>query len=259
MSILDFENEKTNVEDKNFSRRNFLRLTFSLAVGTLLVPMDSAEAKKKKIIEKDSDKIVQPKTEIISMPSIGGKTESLQLIEPNLRFRRQPELRRKTDQIIIHHVGGTDREVSAATIHQWHLQNGWVGIGYHFVIHKDGRVERGRPLNTVGAHCQGQNDHTIGINLTGNFDYSRPTDAQLAAAEILLSNICMIYKLDPGSRAIFGHRDFNNTRCPGANAYVELPTIIEQTQNRFKVIEEISRQARTEQKNTYPEDPRSNA
>ncbi|MBP9550733.1 MAG: hypothetical protein KBE34_02250, partial [Veillonella sp.] len=35
------------------------------------------------------------------------------------------------------------------------VKNGWAGIGYHFVIRKDGTIERGRPLSVVGAHDKG--------------------------------------------------------------------------------------------------------
>ena len=54
-----------------------------------------------------------------------------------------------TDAIIVHHVGNTNADVSAATMHEWHKANGWSGIGYHFVIRKDGTIEAGRPMNTV--------------------------------------------------------------------------------------------------------------
>ncbi|MBP9551198.1 MAG: N-acetylmuramoyl-L-alanine amidase, partial [Veillonella sp.] len=50
------------------------------------------------------------------------------------------------------------------------VKNGWAGIGYHFVIRKDGTIERGRPLSVVGAHAQGNNLHTIGICMARNFE-----------------------------------------------------------------------------------------
>ena len=34
----------------------------------------------------------------------------------------------------MHHIGNTDADVSAATVHRWHLANGWAGIGYHYLI-----------------------------------------------------------------------------------------------------------------------------
>ncbi|WP_244944586.1 N-acetylmuramoyl-L-alanine amidase [Mitsuokella multacida] len=134
--------------------------------------------------------------------------------------------RRRTDAIIVHHVGNTNADVSAETIHQWHLANGWAGIGYHFVIRKDGSIEQGRPMDTVGAHCYGENDHTVGVNLVGNFEDYVPEDAQVASAKRLLAALCRNYGFAPSGSTIFGHRDFNATACPGQNLYDMLPDII---------------------------------
>ena len=59
--------------------------------------------------------------------------------------------------IVIHHTGQADIDASAEQIHEWHQNQGWSGIGYHFVVRKDGAVERGRPIWAVGAHAQGDN------------------------------------------------------------------------------------------------------
>lgn len=134
--------------------------------------------------------------------------------------------RRVTDAIIVHHVGNTNADVSAETIHRWHLQNGWAGIGYHFVIRKDGTIEAGRPMNTVGAHCYGENSHTVGVNVVGNFEDYMPEDAQIASAKRLLAALCRYYGLNPDGSTIFGHRDFNATACPGQNLYDMLPDLI---------------------------------
>ena len=150
----------------------------------------------------------------------------VQIRETYLRFLSLTN-RTVTDMIVIHHVGGTDHEVSAAEIHRWHLHNGWAGIGYHYVIHKDGSIERGRPRDAVGAHCYGENDHTIGINLVGNFQVAVPTGAQLDAAAALVAQLCQIYRIRPGAGSIVGHRDLNSTECPGQNLYDQLPDLRE--------------------------------
>ena len=51
--------------------------------------------------------------------------------------------RRSTTRIILHHAAAS--KCTAQQIHSWHLANGWVGIGYHFFVRKDGSVYRGRP------------------------------------------------------------------------------------------------------------------
>ncbi len=84
---------------------------------------------------------------------VQGADAKVVIKKPKLAFAETLAHRPVTNMIIIHHIGGTSREVSAAEVHQWHLQNGWAGIGYHFLVHKDGPSEAGRPIDTEGAHC----------------------------------------------------------------------------------------------------------
>lgn len=151
--------------------------------------------------------------------------EPMAIKETHFHFVEQLILRPKTDMIVIHHVGIPDGDTSAAAIHRAHLANGWAGIGYHYVIRKDGTIERGRPLATVGAHAEGQNYHTVGINVTGNFEKEIPTPAQIHSLEGLVTWLCKIYNITPGTHTIVGHRDVNSTDCPGRHLYVMLPQI----------------------------------
>ena len=70
---------------------------------------------------------------------------------------------------VIHHTDSHD--VSAEEIDRWHKERGWDGIGYHFVIRKNGAVEKGRPLTSKGAHARDRN-HYIGIALTGKDEFT---------------------------------------------------------------------------------------
>ena len=135
-----------------------------------------------------------------------------------------------TDCIVVHHIGmANNDDVSAETVHQWHLNQGWAGIGYHFLIRKDGTVEQGRPLGTVGAHVYGENRHTVGINLAGNFEMGVPTEAQKNSAARLIAALCTVYQLDPmWQGTVKGHRDLNATACPGRYLYADLPDIVQQ-------------------------------
>lgn len=151
--------------------------------------------------------------------------EPMAIKETHFQFRETLLLRPKTDMIVIHHVGIPDGDTSAAAIHRAHLANGWAGIGYHYAIRKDGTIERGRPLATVGAHAEGQNYHTVGINVTGNFEKEIPTPAQIHSLESLAAWICKIYSIVPGPSTIVGHRDVNSTDCPGRHLYSLLPQI----------------------------------
>lgn len=44
---------------------------------------------------------------------------------------------------------------------------GWSDIGYHFVVRRDGTLEKGRPLEQRGAHVKGWNRKSIGIVWVG--------------------------------------------------------------------------------------------
>lgn len=152
-------------------------------------------------------------------------SEGLAIEETNFHFTEPLLVRPKTDMIVIHHVGIPDGDTPAAAIHRAHLANGWAGIGYHYVIRKNGVIERGRPLAVVGAHAYGENYHTVGINVTGNFDKEVPTDAQMKSLTELVTALCRIYHIDPGPATIVGHRDVNSTDCPGKNLYRLLPQL----------------------------------
>ena len=136
--------------------------------------------------------------------------------------------RDSTDAIVIHHTGnGEDCDPDAVQINRWHQANGWTCIGYHYVIRKDGTVEQGRPHWTIGAHCEGDNYHTIGIHFSGDFMEDRePTEAQLVSGAQLIANICTDYGIPIDADHILGHRDFMATSCPGNNLYAKLPKLI---------------------------------
>ena len=142
---------------------------------------------------------------------------SVDIVETNLDFIRLSE-RSYTDMVVIHHTGCNDIDASAEQIHEWHLANpGWVGIGYHYVIRKDGTIERGRPEWAIGSHAYGENSHTIGIHLSGDFEQAYPTDKQLDRCGALVADICDRYGIPIDRAHIVGHGELMATSCPGVN------------------------------------------
>ena len=137
----------------------------------------------------------------------------MQIKETKLSFKSGMKQRNKTNRFIIHHTASQD--VPASTIHQWHLNQGWSGIGYHFVIRQNGDIERGRAENLIGAHAgEKGNPDSIGIVLTGNFETGKPTTAQIDSLLWLLKDY-----LFPkyGVKPVIGHKDVMATACPGRN------------------------------------------
>ena len=131
-----------------------------------------------------------------------------------------------TDMIVIHHTGNPeDDDLSAEEIHESHLAQGWAGIGYHFVIRKDGTIEQGRPMDAIGAHAYGENSHTVGIHVCGNFDLVSPTQAQVESLSYLVGWVAEYYGVTPDYMHVVGHRDLMATACPGENLYNLLQTV----------------------------------
>ena len=127
------------------------------------------------------------------------------------------------NHLVLHHsaypmgrVGGTTLAAECRhmrEIERWHVDRGFLAIGYHFVVSPSGRVFRGRPVDRLGAHCKGHNVGTLGICLMGDFERERPTRAALDALRLVRE------RLVPGGAALplRGHRDHKGqaTACPG--------------------------------------------
>lgn len=111
--------------------------------------------------------------------------------------------------IILHH--SATEFATPQLIHNAHLHNGWKGIGYHFLITKDGTIYRGRPENAVGAHTKKNNYDSFGICLEGNFQIDDITSEQ----EDSLIKLCGMLMDKYSISTILKHSDVYNTACPG--------------------------------------------
>lgn len=101
------------------------------------------------------------------------------------------------------------------TIHKWHVAKGWKGCGYHYVIRQNGRVETGRTLEEIGAHARGFNKESVGICLTGKYNFSV---AQFKSCNSVIRNLLEIYNLSWDD--VFLHSDLNsNKTCPNFKLY----------------------------------------
>lgn len=134
----------------------------------------------------------------------------MEIIETNLNFKAMSN-RQTTERIILHHSASS--VASAEDIHRWHLNNGWEGAGYHFLVRKNGLIYRLRPENKIGAHASGSNYNSLGICFEGNFEVEEMPDIQVQAGKELVAYLKNKY----GINKVQGHRDVNNTSCPGRN------------------------------------------
>ena len=125
----------------------------------------------------------------------------------------------RTITLIVIHCSAVrpDQTSSAAQIDTWHRDRGFhLGIGYHYVVRRDGEIEPGRPEWMVGAHCLNHNAHSIGVCYEGGLDIrGQPddtrTEAQKASLRRLLEDLHRRYP----KALIVGHHDLNPQKdCP---------------------------------------------
>ena len=135
----------------------------------------------------------------------------MQIIETTYKWAGSLARRGVTRRIILHHAAAVT--CTPQQVHQWHLANGWSGIGYHFFVRKDGSVYRGRPEDTVGAHAGNNNYDSIGVCFEGSFDREEMPAAQKQAGKELVAYLKQKYGISTVQR----HSDVNATGCPGGH------------------------------------------
>ena len=116
-----------------------------------------------------------------------------------------------------------EQNIGVVEIRKWHVEERrWSDVGYHYIIRRNGRLEKGRPEDLGGAHVQGHNHDTVGICLVGGVDgQNEPqqnfTESQFAT---LLKLLVTLKKRYPQAH-ITGHRDFPGVdkACPCFNAH----------------------------------------
>ena len=134
----------------------------------------------------------------------------MNIIETSWNWNGSMSKRGRTDYIALHHAAAVT--CSAQQIDEWHKNNGWSGIGYHYFVRKDGSIYRGRPEWALGAHVSGMNNCSLGICAEGDYDKEQAMPAaQKSAIIALIKDVKSRY---PQAK-IVGHRDIGSSDCPG--------------------------------------------
>jgi len=133
-------------------------------------------------------------------------------------------MRKSTNWIAIHcSATRPSQDVGAADIRKWHKAQGWSDVGYHFVIRRNGKIEKGRAVDAVGAHVAGFKTISVGICMVGGVsqkDFTKAennfTKEQWASLKKLVADLSARY---PKAK-VRGHRDFPkvNKACPSFDA-----------------------------------------
>jgi N-acetylmuramoyl-L-alanine amidase len=138
---------------------------------------------------------------------------------------------------IVHHSDGPLTQ-GPLDIDREHRYEGWIMIGYHYLITPDGKVYEGRPIAAIPAAAYGRNLQSVDVCLVGDFQpgtplFTHPTDVQVASLKELRQ---YVQQLVPTIERTIGHRDVAPdfypqdegnyaTACPGDALEALLPEI----------------------------------
>ena len=130
---------------------------------------------------------------------------------------------RKIDTLIIH-CSATEFG-NKSLFKRWHHARGWDNVGYHYIIlnsyplkkkwtektpdfNSDGKIEKGRPEELIGAHTRLHNDNSIGICLVGDRTF---TSKQFSSLKRLIKRLQEKYKIN----SIKGHYEYDTAQEQG--------------------------------------------
>jgi len=181
------------------------------------------------------------------------------------RLSSRPSYCRRLQQVHLHHtVNANDYSRSDVPglirgMYRYHTQSlGWSDLGYNFLVDRFGRIwvgRKGGPTKLVrGAHTLGFNHTSVGIAVIGNMETAPPSTRTVTAIVMLAAWKLRRANKDPmgdskvrseGSdrfapgRVVWlpridGHRDTNETACPGTKLYNRLPEIRRRAHRRWK-------------------------
>jgi len=117
---------------------------------------------------------------------------------------------RKIKQLIVHcSATRPNMDIGVDQIRTWHVEErGWSDVGYHYVIKRNGSIEKGRDEEVAGAHAKGFNQTSIGICLIGGLDRDGKPSANYTFAQYCSLHFILDELKDAFPDAvIMGHRD----------------------------------------------------
>jgi len=130
-------------------------------------------------------------------------------------------IEREFESVIVHWTETpTNKNIGSEEINALHVELGLDGIGYHYIIRRDGSLQRGRPVGLEGQHAPGFDEKSIGIAFVGgvNAPSGTPNEGNFLSAQSLtrsqlntFDHFCRaMYNKYPGV-LILGHSDVDFT------------------------------------------------
>lgn len=133
---------------------------------------------------------------------------------------------RQINEIIVHCTATNpswfvDRDANEVVreIKRWHTEErGWSDIGYHFLVHRNGQIAKGRPIERTGAHTRGRNKGSIGIALVGGRGGAADDDFldnfTVDQERELAALIDLLKEEHSTISTVSGHNDYASKACP---------------------------------------------
>ena len=119
--------------------------------------------------------------------------------------------------LIVVHCSATmpSMDIGYKEINQWHLDRGWDGCGYHYIVRRDGVLEWGRDREKQGAHVSGYNSDSLGVCMVGGIDDDGASQNNFTNAQFTrLKDLFGVLFVDYSDATVLGHRDLAAKDCP---------------------------------------------
>jgi len=131
----------------------------------------------------------------------------------------------RTIKLIVIHCADTypGMDIGVREVDRWHRERGWSGIGYHYLIRRNGVIEKGRPETEIGAHVYGHNANSIGICYAGGkADNGKPADNRTPEQKAALIQLVAELRERYPEAKVRGHHDLDKgKKCPCFNVKKE--------------------------------------
>ena len=129
---------------------------------------------------------------------------------------------RQTTDLIFVHCSCTkpSQDFDIKDIDRWHRERGFLKVGYHFVIKRDGTKQIGRGLMEAGAHVKSYNHRAIGCCLIGGsteIDLKITEDNFTPEQYVTLYNLIVDLKEQFPEAKVLGHNEVSSKDCPSFN------------------------------------------
>lgn len=141
---------------------------------------------------------------------------------------------REIRQVIVHCADTfAGMDIGFQEIDAWHKARRFksptgVHCGYHYIIRRNGEIEKGRPPQEIGAHAKGHNRYSLGICLVGGKANDGSPEFNFTHQQMdTLYRLLVALNVEYPEVEVIGHRDVSDKACPSFDlkAWWESPNV----------------------------------